>query len=649
MHTRTLDGLTELLQSLGLGAIPEHLASADLLHQPIDIFHVYLADALRELVGCEAQQAFDAIQPANSVGNGDLDIVLPKLKLVDGPPLQDLAADLAKKFPKHPLFVVPWNDGIHVRFFLSPKTLPLVVIPYILDREDGYGSFETAGTSKPDDHPHNKALIEFSSPNLGPEFRPDHLRSTFIGAFVANVYEAMGWHAVRINYLGDWGKHIGLLGLGWSQHCSEEELENHPDPFRLIHELYAKMEEELKPKLAAKKQKARDKLEGGAEEEADKEDAIFVDRDAAFQRLEEGDPTAIELWERLHRISKSYYTRTYDRVGVKFADSPGESLVCRNPEALARVETIIKEKGLSESTEDGLTVVNFANHDAARLGVATLRNKDGTTTYLLRDVAAVFDRLEDFNFDKLVYVVGEQEHHFRQLFKLVDLMGRPEVTQKLHHLSFSRGTKQWGDAKLLGDVLDRVQETFEALELDAVPPCLRDTSKLKTVAINNLIVQELNARNKSQTSGTNLAVLISPEGETGLSLQVIYARLCDAISELQRNLKASEYSPDAADLSALSEAPWIEVVRLLARYPTITSVAYKTLEPSGVLSYLFLIVEELGYCLEEEDDDDEGEGAKQDIDGATIAAENAARLRLYQATRQVLENGMRLLNLVPVY
>jgi len=466
---------------------------------------------------------------------------------------------------------------------------------------------------------------------------------------VANVHEAMGWHAVRINYLGDWGKHIGLLGLGWTQHCSEEELENHPDPFRLIHELYAKMEEELKPKLAAKKQKARDKLDGAVEEETDKEDAIFVDRDAAFQKLEQGDPSAIELWERLHRISTSYYTRTYDRVGVKFADSPGESLVCRNPEALARVENIIKDKGLSEFTEDGLTVVNFAIHDSAKLGVATLRNKDGTTTYLLRDVAAVFDRLEDFNFDKLVYVVGEHDHHFRQLFKLVDLMGRPEITRRLHHLSFARGTKQWGDVKLLGDVLDRVQDTFDALELEAVPPCLRDPSKFKTIAINNLIVQELNARNRSQTAGTDLAALIQPEGETGLSLQVIYAKLCDALSELQHTVKASEYSPDVVDLSALSEAPWIEVVRLLARYPTITSTAYKTLEPSGVLSYLFLIVEELGYCLDVEAEDEEGGGAKQDVDGATIAAENAARLKLYQATRQVLENGMRLLNLIPVY
>ena len=117
MSTKTLDGLTALLQSLGLGAVPEYPASADILHQPIDIFHVYLAEALRELVNCDVQQAFDAIQPANSVGNGDLDIVLPKLKLANGPPLQDLAADLTKK-----VRCIPWPPAASSSLTGHPST-----------------------------------------------------------------------------------------------------------------------------------------------------------------------------------------------------------------------------------------------------------------------------------------------------------------------------------------------------------------------------------------------------------------------------------------------------------------------------------------------------------------------------------------------
>jgi len=79
MTTCTLAGLTLLLQGLGLGGIPD-FPSAGPLHQPIDIFHIYLADALQQLVGCGPQQAYEAIKLVNASGNGDL-VVVPKLKL----------------------------------------------------------------------------------------------------------------------------------------------------------------------------------------------------------------------------------------------------------------------------------------------------------------------------------------------------------------------------------------------------------------------------------------------------------------------------------------------------------------------------------------------------------------------------------------
>jgi arginyl-tRNA synthetase len=71
--------------------------------------------------------------------------------------------------------------------------------------------------------------------------------------------------------------------------------------------------------------------------------------------------------------------------------------------------------------------VDFGKHGAAKLGSATLRTKNGTTTYLLRDIATVMDRLEDYNFDRLIYVVGDQEVHFRWASKMVEMLGWPDV------------------------------------------------------------------------------------------------------------------------------------------------------------------------------------------------------------------------------
>jgi len=116
MATETLDGLSALLRGLDLGGMPQ-FPSADVLHQPIDIFHVYLADTLQKLVGCDPQHAYEAIQPADKTSNGDLDIVLPKLKLPDGPDLHELAADLVKKVGQYP--TLPLNRPVRATSFVG--------------------------------------------------------------------------------------------------------------------------------------------------------------------------------------------------------------------------------------------------------------------------------------------------------------------------------------------------------------------------------------------------------------------------------------------------------------------------------------------------------------------------------------------------
>lgn len=66
-----------------------------------------------------------------------------------------------------------------------------------------YGS-NTSGKGK-------TALIEFASPNIAKPFHAGHLRSTIIGAFLANLYEYCGWNVIKANYLGDWGKQFGAF------------------------------------------------------------------------------------------------------------------------------------------------------------------------------------------------------------------------------------------------------------------------------------------------------------------------------------------------------------------------------------------------------------------------------------------------------
>jgi arginyl-tRNA synthetase len=95
MATVSLPGLQAFVAKIGLDPIPS-FAAADVLHNPIDIYHSYLAEVFRTLIKCDPDLVYNSIQPASSAGNGDLDIVLPKLKLSGVSP-KELADELLKK------------------------------------------------------------------------------------------------------------------------------------------------------------------------------------------------------------------------------------------------------------------------------------------------------------------------------------------------------------------------------------------------------------------------------------------------------------------------------------------------------------------------------------------------------------------------
>jgi arginyl-tRNA synthetase len=455
---------------------------------------------------------------------------------------------------------------------------------------------------------------------------------------VANIYEAMGWDVVRINYLGDWGEHLGLLGLGWQKYGSEKALNEQTNLFRYIHDLYTKMADELQPEHEARK-KARDE---GQDTTILETQGLLAERDATFKRMEEGEPDAIALWKTLRDISIEYYVETYARLNIKFDEYSGESQVSIKPEAIEVVESNLKDRGICEE-QDGALVINYEKYDK-RLRPGTLRGRNGSTRYLLRDIATVFDRLKTHSFDKMVYVVCEQDVHFRQVFKAIELMGHADIMGKLQHISFPRAggsSSQLGNAPLLGDILDQCENHMrEAMGASPNDHYIEDhDNPIKVMAMNALVVEELSSRT-THSKSLDFILMTAWGGETGPSLQVCYGRLCSAIAGIGVHPTAEEIPH--IDYSSLWEAPWCELLRLMARYPDVPNSAFKTLEPSTILSYIFRVVEELTNCLDEtEEEESEGEGS-------TAGSKYVARAVLYENVRQILENAMKLLGVTPI-
>lgn len=472
-------------------------------------------------------------------------------------------------------------------------------------------------------------MVEFSSPNIGKEFDGNHLRSTIIGTYIASLYESKGWDVVRMNFLGDWGKHIGLLAVGWSRFGSEELFEK--EPLRHLVDVYNKIEEIFKPEQeAAKKLRSE-----GHDNSAIETQGIWAEKDDFFKKMEDGDPDALTLWKRFREVCIADYADLYARLNISFDDYSGESEVSQ--ETIAEVESILKEKGVYEDSQEAW-FINFKEHGYKSLGTAIARYRNGTTSYLLRDIAAVLERSRKYSFDKMIYVVSvKQDGHFQQLFKSLELMGYSDLANQLLHVNFGKvqgASPKPGSGILLGDMLEQCQSTIhELLEVD--PEETKefqggDSKVLTTLSATALMVQDLSIRRLGNFT-FDIDKIAVTDGHTGLNLQLWFAKLSLKLN----GTSVPRDELESADYTMFRQEEYSDILRVLVQFPHVVKASFKTLESSAILAYLFRLADLLPYVW---NDEEEGEGSHQ----------NLAELAFFESVRQVLENGMTMVGLMPI-
>ncbi|GAB1309959.1 hypothetical protein MFIFM68171_00169 [Madurella fahalii] len=643
MSTLTLEGLASLLAGIGAGPIPSvpESSAAHLLSRPIDIYRAYLADIVEKISGCELTVAYDSLQTPTTLANGDLVLPVPRLRLKGKKP-NEQSVDLAAAFPdQHALFRKPVASGVHLPLYFSPRALPRLILPYVFQRRSAYGRDPDVGLRDPA-APHlgrKKVIVEFSSPNIAKEFHAGHLRSTIIGAFIANLYEIMGWDVVKINYLGDWGKQFGLLAVGWERFGSEDELAR--EPLKHLLDVYAAINRLFKPE-----EEARNAASQAGRDTAEMETrGLFAERNAFFRRMEERDPQALALWRRFRNISIERYVATYARLNTGFDEYSGESTVQRS--TIEAVEKALQERGVY-AEHDGSWAINFEQHGSKGLGLAIVRGRDGSTTYLLRDVAAILEREQKYAFDKMIYVVStEQDQYFRRVFKTLELMGRVDLATRLQHVNFGKVegmSSRLGNVKLLGDILDQSREAMhDVMRRNAVKYTqVEDPHAVaEAVGIAAVMVQDMSGK-RINNYPFDITRMTSFEGDTGPYLQYCHARLCSILRKagLEREQLASHLvdNPASLDGDVEEKQHCVDLLHLMAQYPDMTATALRNLEPSTILTYLFRLAHQVSSCYDVVQVMGTSEG--RDV--------MLARAAMYEGARQVLENGMRLLGLNPV-
>ncbi|KAK0386500.1 hypothetical protein NLU13_6335 [Sarocladium strictum] len=630
-----IDQLAQRVEGLTLQNVAAEFPFTHVDVNPYDFWRAHLTKVLNGITGVDPKIIYPTINWTSSLDKGDFMVAVPAFRIKGAKP-DVLAKEWAEKFPADdPLFEKPTPTGHFIAFFVRSKPLVQTLVPQIRKLGDTFGRNTYDGLRDASDPSkgQKKILVEFSSPNVAKNFHAGHLRSTIIGGFLANLYDAAGWDVFRINYLGDWGKQYGLLALAFELYGNEEELQK--DPIDHLYQLYVRINKEKEAEIeeieALKKEgKDASELEAKSKDEQARQ---------YFKRMTEGDEAVLARWRHFKDVSITKYKKTYARLNVYFDSYSGESGV--SEEAMAKTAKLMEEKKISKE-DNGSVLVDFQElvpgKEGKRLGKTVVRKRDGTALYLTRDISELLNRAETHNFDKLYYVVAsQQELHLRQLFKIIELLDCKEIAKKCQHISFGMvlgmSTRK-GTVKFLDDILNDASEHMHNVmrkNEDKYAQVANPEATADTLGISAVMVQDMRGKIINNYN-FDMEAMTSFEGDTGPYLQYAHARLCS----IKRRADLSEEAIASADLSLLTEPHAINVTRMLAQWPDVFQNTLKTLEPTTVLTYLF----RLTHIISSSYDQLQVVGSEEEV--------KKARMALYDAARIVLANGMKLLGLSPL-
>jgi arginyl-tRNA synthetase len=514
---------------------------------------------------------------------------------------QQLAA--AVSIPADSLLAAVVAAGPFLNFSIEQSRYIASVLAEVRTMGNAYGS-DDVGTDK-------RIVIDYSSVNIAKLMHVGHIRSTIIGQALANIFRFLGYTVIGDNHLGDYGKQFGMniaAIVRWGKPAGQDE------------EALAQL----------------DKLYAAYSKEAKDNEALHDEARSWSLKLEQGDSTAVELWQWMVNLTLTAIQTNYDRLGVKFDHALGESFYAPLNEGV--IEESLAS-GFAHRDEAGAVVVAELEE-----GMPTflLQRSDTGSLYHTRDMGCIKYRMSEFKPDQIIYVVGTpQELHFRQLFALARKVGYVPTGVELEHVKFGTIFDQSGkplstragNMVYLTELLDDAHTRARAV-VDASSPDLPEAVKAdvaEKVGIGAVMYNDL-----YQDSKRNITLdwdrMLAIEGNSAPYIQYMYAR-CRSIVRRVVGETADMQVP-VCDAAVLTHPSELDLVRQLAKLPGAVREAadrYAT----------FVIAE---WCY-----DTARTFSAFYRDCPVVKAEDdavrTARLALTAATAQALRNGLGLLGI----
>ena len=451
-----------------------------------------------------------------------------------------IAQDIAANYPADEVIERAEAVNGYVNFTVNKSALARETIDEVLAKGERYGaSGEGAGKT---------ICIDYSSVNIAKPFHIGHLSTTAIGGALYKIFNFLGYKAVGINHLGDYGTQFGKLICAYKHWGNREEVQT--GGIHAINDLYVRFNSE-----------ATEEMEHEARE--------------YFRLIESGDKEANELFDWFKDLTLEYVKGIYKKLNVTFDSYAGERFYT---DKMGPVIDELREKGLLKES-NGAQIVDLEPYG---MPPCLILRSDGASLYATRDLAAAIYRKNTYDFYKCLYVVAYQQNlHFKQFFKVLELMGK-EWAKDLVHVAYgmvsledgAMSTRK-GKVVWLEDVIRKCEEKAYAIISEKNPELENKEDVAEKVGVGAVIFGAL-YNSKIKDIVFSYDKVLSFEGETSVYVQYTCARANSVLEKggVPGEYKISELLPQEA-----------EVVKAISAFPQAVKDAAEKYEPSIVARF----------------------------------------------------------------
>ena len=454
-----------------------------------------------------------------------------------------------------------------------------------------------------------RIMIEFSSPNTNKPLHLGHLRNDILGESCARIMKARGAEVLKVNLVNDRGIHICKSMLAYRKFAHSQTPESlGVKSDRFVGDLYVQFSN------WAKKEK-------GAEAEAQK----------MLQDWETGDKDVRKLWAMMNEWVLSGIEATYRRTGVSFDRVYKESEIY-----LTGKDQVLRglSRGVFIEDEDGSICLDMSD---IGLDTKVLLRSDGTSLYITQDLGTAISRHEQWPFDQLIYVVGnEQEYHFKVLFYALKKLGF-SWADHLEHLSYGMVNLSEGKMKSReGRVVDADELIDQLTDLalaeirkkgreDMLDDAKATAEKIAIAALHYFLLHVSPGKDMIFNPEESLSFT----GNTGPYLQYVVARVVGLMEREPAIVRSAKIEPELLD----REDEW-ELSRGISEFPELVSRTAAKLDPSILTTGLYEIARDFSSYYHE-----------VPIARAEPPELAASRMALARAVLVTLKRGFGLLNI----